>query len=134
MKTIKFIKIKDCAIRKAVTCDKEDSAITVARKLRDSKERHVIVLDSKKPIGIISTTDISSRIVAENKNPIKTKAKDIMTRNVMIKNIHDSLARVYIDMIKASIYSCLIVDNGNIKGMLDLKEAMNHLVKTKIKK
>lgn len=134
MKTIKFIKIKDCVIRKALTCDKEDLAITVARKLRDSKERHVIVLDFKKPTGIISTTDISNRIVAENKDPAKTKAKDMMTRNLMIRDIHDSLARAYIDMIKSSIYSCLVVDNGKIKGMLDLREAMNHLVKTKIKK
>ena len=43
----------------------------------------------------------------------------------------DGPAPTYIDMIKSNKYGCVIMDNNRVKGMLDLKEAMNCIVKLK---
>jgi CBS domain-containing protein len=127
------LKIKDCKLRKTLQCDKEDNIIDVAKKLRDDKERHVIVTDSGKPVGIISTTDINNRVVAENRDLKKTMAKDVMTPHIMIKDSEESLAKAYFEMLKANVFSCPIVDKDKLIGALDLKEAMNHLINVKFK-
>ena len=89
----------------------------------------MIVTDNKKPIGIISTTDINNRLVAENKNPMKTKAEEIMTAPILTKDINENLTQAYIEMIKENIFSVPITENEKLKGTLELKEAMEKLVK-----
>lgn len=127
------IKIKECSIRPVQVCDKEDNIVNVAKILKEHKERHAIVLDKIKPVGIISTTDMNNRVVAENKDLKKTKAENIMTSHIMIRDIEDSLAKTYFEMLKDNIFSCVILEKGKLKGALDLREAMNHLVKVKAK-
>jgi CBS domain-containing protein len=127
------MEIKDCKLRKVISCSKDEDLVNVAKKLRDSHERHIIVTDKEKPIGIISTTDINNRVVAENKNPKATKAGEVMTSPIMIKELHESLARAYFEMLKSNIFSSPITDKGKLVGVLDLKEAMNHLIKHEFK-
>lgn len=127
------MKIKECNLKKVISCDITDNAIDIAKKLRDNKERHIIVLEKQKPVGIISTTDINNKVVAENKDLKKTKAKDIMTSKILVKDINEEITPVYIEMIKENIFSCPVVCNGELKGSIDLKELMNSLVKLKAK-
>jgi CBS domain-containing protein len=126
-------KIKECKLRNILQCDKEENIVEVAKNLKNNKERHIIVTDSGKPVGIISTTDINNKVVAENRELKKTKAKDVMTTQIIVKDINESLASAYFEMLKANVFSCPIVDKDRLIGTLDLKEAMNHLVKAKIK-
>ena len=123
-----------CALRILITCSANDSVAKVAHMLRDAGERHILVLDKEKPIGIISVSDIAYRLVAEDKDAGDTPAKAIMTKKIMTKNASDPLTQTYMEMIKSNHYSCVIVEKNRVKGMLDLKEAMNCLVKLKAPK
>jgi len=125
------MEIKDCKLRKVISCDKEENIVNVSKKLRDNKERHIIVTDNEKPIGIISTTDINNRVVAENKDIKKTKAGEIMTSPIIIRDINAPLVQTYIDMIKQNTFSCPITKDNKLIGVLDLKELMNYIVKLK---
>src|SRR3989344_4083646 len=126
-----IMNVGTCSLRKLITCSANDSVAKVARMLRDTGERNIIVLDKEKPIGVISVMDIAYRLLAEDKDASDTPAKAIMTKEIMIKNASDSLTPTYIDMIKSNKYGCVIMDNNRVKGMLDLKEAMNCIVKLK---
>ena len=119
-------------MRKVISTEKNASILEVAKKLRRARERHIIVTESEKPIGIISTTDINNRVVAENKNPKETKAEEIMTSPIMSCDVEESLAKVYFEMLRENIFSCPVVKKGRLAGTLDLKEAMNHLIKAKV--
>ncbi len=123
------MKIKDCKLKEVLSCDKYENIVEVAKILREKRQRHMIVTDNKKPIGIISTTDINNRLVAENKNPMKTKAEEIMTAPILTKDINENLTQAYIEMIKENIFSVPITENEKLKGTLELKEAMEKLVK-----
>lgn len=122
-----------CGLRGVESCSENDSALEVSRTLRDKKTRYLVVLEGEVPKGIISVTDINNRVVAEGKNPEKTKAKDIMTKSLMVKEVGEDLTQVYLEMLKRNIYSCVVTKKGNVLGMLDLKEAMNCIVKEKNK-
>ncbi len=128
------MEIKDCKLRKVISCDKNEDIVNIAKKLRDNKERHIIVTENEKPIGIISTTDINNRAVAENKDLKKTRARDIMTFPIVIRDINAPLVQTYIDMIKQNTFSCPITKDNKLIGVLDLKELMNHVVKLKPQK
>lgn len=125
------MEVRNCNLRKTIYCRDSESALKVAKKLKSSGQRHIFVIKNKKVIGIISTTDINNRLVAMGKDPKKTMARDIMTRNVLIKNLSDDLVPVYLEMLRKKVYSCPVVSNGKLKGILDLKEAMNHIIKIK---
>lgn len=128
------MKINQCKIRKAISCDREENVVEIAKKLRDGKERHIVVVENEKPVGIISTTDMNNRVIAEEKNLNKTKAEDIMTESIVVRDINDSLGETYTQMIKAGVFSCVITEKGKLKGILDLREATNHLVKSSLNK
>lgn len=128
------MEINDCKLRTVISCNKNEDTVSIAKKLRDNKERHIIVTDNEKPIGIISTTDINNRVVAENKDLKKTKAESIMTSPIIVKDINEPLVQTYIEMIKQNIFSCPITRDDKLIGVLDLKELMNHIVKLKPQK
>ena len=123
------MKVGDCELIEAISCDVSDGVIDVARKLRDAKKRHLIVTDSGKPVGIISSVDIVNRFVAEEGDYSSVKAFDIMTSPIVVKDVDDLLSGVYVDMVKNGVLSCPVVERGELKGNLDLHQVMRRLAK-----
>ena len=122
-----------CSISEVLQCDSNHSVIKVSRILRDKNARHVLVVDKGKPVGIVSVTDINNRLVAEDKDASETKVYEIMSKDIIIKEKSEGLTGTYVELLKANKYSCVIVDKGKIKGMIDMKELMNCIVKEKNK-
>jgi len=127
------MKVKDCELKETISCNKNESILAIAKLLKEKEHRHIIVTEDEKPIGIISTTDINNRVVAEDKDPKKTQAEEIMISEILVKDVDDELLPTYIDMIKKNIFSCPVTENGKLKGMLLLKEAMSNLAKLNLK-
>jgi signal-transduction protein with cAMP-binding, CBS, and nucleotidyltransferase domain len=125
------MEIKSCKLTNPTVCDEDDSVLDVARVLRDKKQRHVIIRNNGKPVGLVSVTDVNNRVVATGKDPARTLAKEIMTKDLIIKDFSDNVTQAYLEMIKLNKFSCVITEKGKLKGMLDMKEAMNCLVKNK---
>jgi CBS domain-containing protein len=129
------MELKECKIRKAISCQESENIVEVAKKLRDNKERHIIVTDNQEnPIGIISTTDMNNRVIAEAKDIKKTTAKQIMTSQIIVKDIHSDLVACYLEMVKSNTFSCPVTENKKLIGIIDLKEIMNHVIKLKPQK
>jgi len=128
------MKISSCKLHEVLSCDEETNIVEVAKKLRIKRERHLIVTDKGKPIGIISTTDISNRVVAEGKDPKKVKAKEVMTAKIISKDINEPITQAYIEMVRENLVSCPITEKGKLKGILDIREIMNVLSKSSAKK
>ena len=127
------MKIKDCQIKDVLECDDNKSIVEIAQILKKNNSRHVIITDNKKPVGIISITDISNRVVAEGKDPKKTKAKDIMTKNIFYKDIESLLSDTYVEMVKNNMISCPVTQNNKLIGVVELREVMGKLSQIKLK-
>ena len=77
--------ISKCTLIEPFYCKEDDSVVEVAKKLRGTTIRQIFVVDEKTyPVGLISTTDINNRVVAEGKDPKKMKAKEIMSKTIDI--------------------------------------------------
>ena len=125
------MQVKGCTLLKPLYCKKETSVVEVARLLRDNKQRRIIVVnDNNFPIGIISTTDINNLVVAENKDPLKFHAKDIMTSPIYLTcDSEDNLNDIFNKMLKHESFFCPVTKESRLYGVLTYGEIVKHFPK-----
>lgn len=126
------MKINECKLENPVFCKKEDSLIDVAKKLREHKVRHIVVVDKMQPVGIVAAVDIVNQVIAEGKEYKHLKAADVMVHPIFYVAKDDDVATAYFGMVKRNTYSCPVVENGKFVGMLTLTEALKKLADEKI--
>lgn len=130
-KETKIIKTKDLTLERAHTVAPSATVIEIAKLLRDNKMRHVHVVGTKGPQGIVSITDINAKVVAEGKDPKKLTAKDIMTTPVHTVK-HDEDARcAYYKMVEHGMLSLPVVEKNKVVGVLSINEAMKEMMRQK---
>lgn len=127
--------VKDCTLIKPLYCKKEANLVEVAKILRQNEQRRIIVIDENEfPIGIISTTDINNRAVAENKDASKLKAEAIMTSPIYLTcDINDKLNEVFNKMLKHESFFCPVTKGGKLYGIITYGELTSHFSQ-KVKK
>lgn len=110
-------------LQDVVICRKNDTILEVARILRDTKSRHLIVVDEEdKPLGIISTVDISNRVVSEELNSAETSAEEIMSKPIEVVDVKESFEDAYKKMSEKGTYSIPVVENHKLIGSLSFNQ------------
>ena len=116
--------IKTEHLTDAVICREDDTALEVSKIMRDTQRRHLVVLDKEdKPVGVVSAVDINNRIVAEEKDPKASKAKEIMTGDLKVVSVEDSYDKAYELMTGLGTYSIPVVKDGKMLGLLEFTRA-----------
>jgi len=126
------MKVNECKLEEPVYCSKEDSIIDIAKKLREHKIRHIVVVDTMKPIGVVAAVDIVNNIIAEGKEYRHLKAKDIMIHPIFYVNRGDDVSAAYLGMVKKNTFSCPVVEEESFVGMLTFSEALKCIAKGRI--
>ena len=109
-------------------CNADDNIINVAKQLKQSIQRYIYVVDEKDyPIGIISTTDMNNKVIAEARDPNQLKAKDIMTKNIEIYDINEDAIKVYKEMRQNRRMAVAVVKNKKFEGVLSFNMLLNHI-------
>jgi CBS domain-containing protein len=128
----KRMNIRDARLEEAHTLPSDTPLVDAAKLLRDKKLRHVYILDEKEfPIGIVSITDISGKVVAEGKSPEGMVARDIMTTPLHMMDADNELSKAYMEMVNHATITLPIVDNGLLIGVLSMGEALKALAGVK---
>jgi CBS domain-containing protein len=97
-----------------------------AQYLREKQVRSVGVTDATgRLVGVVSQSDVSDKVAAENKCPAWMKVADIMTRELISVTpqmpLHDCLRL----MEKNGIYHLLVVNEaGEFRGMLSISDLL----------
>ncbi len=111
-----------------LSCTRDESAQEVAKKLRQSVQRHIYVTDDKgTPLGIISTTDINNKVVAEGKNVNEAKAEEIMVRTIETYDVQQDAFEVYKEMMANKRLACAVVKENKLIGVVTVSRLVNHL-------
>jgi CBS domain-containing protein len=121
------MKVKDCVMIEPFTCHENDSIVEVAKKLRHTTIRHIFVVNnSHTPIGVISVMDINNRVVAENKDASKTKAKDIMTKSILIANSEDEVEHLAKKMLEKNHVMDPVVKDNKMIGIITIHQLLKN--------
>ena|GEM_PF-108592 len=105
----------------------EDATIyEVARYLRDQQVRSVGVLDSAGHLaGVVSHSDISNKVAAENKCPAWMRVSEIMSRGLVVVRPEMALDECLCLMEKHGVFHLLVVeDSGRYLGMISVADLL----------
>lgn len=108
------------------TVPEEASVHEVAQYLRAKQVRTVGVLGATgKLTGVISQSDISDKVAAENKCPAWMKAADIMTRELVTVTAEKTLDECLLLMEQNGIFHLIVLNQlGEFRGMLSVKDIL----------
>ena len=97
-----------------------------AQYLRERQVRAVGVVDAiGKLVGVVSHSDISNRVAAENKCPAWMRVSEIMTRDLVTVSPDLPLDECLRRMEKHGIYHLLVVDAaGAFRGMISVTDLL----------
>lgn len=126
------MKVNECKLENPIFCKREDSIIDVAKKLREHKIRHIVVVDKMKPIGVVAAVDIVNQIIAEGKDYKHLKAADVMVHPIFYVDKNEDVSAAYFGMVKRNTYSCPVVEDDKFVGMLTFSEALKKMANEKI--
>jgi CBS domain-containing protein len=114
------------ARRDVFAIPEEMSVHDAARYLRERKVRAVGVLDGAgKLVGVISQSDISDKVAAENKASGSMKVSEIMTRELITVSPEMVLEECLLRMEKNGIFHLLVVDSqGVFRGMISVTDLL----------
>ena len=125
----KNVKVKDIMSKKSFSLDK-DKKVTEAVKLMAEKSiSAIVILDGKKPIGIVTERDLIKKVMLEKKDQNKLKISEIMSKNPKKIGPNSTILNASRVMKKLNVRKLVVVDKeGNILGMLsqtDIIQSMN---------
>jgi len=104
----------------------EASVMHAAQYLREKQVRSVGVVDGAgKLTGVISQSDISDKVAAENRNPESMRVNEIMTRNLLTVTPEMSFEDSLRAMEQNGVYHLLVLDGENrYQGMLSVSDLL----------
>ena len=104
-----------------LTVKPETSVEEVAIIMRDAGIGNCIVV-SKKPIGIITESDIIKKVVAENLCANEIKVEEIMSSPIIVIDPNSPLEEAMNTMGKCNIRRLPVVENGKLIGIVTHKD------------
>ncbi|MDD9953989.1 MAG: CBS domain-containing protein [Candidatus Woesearchaeota archaeon] len=120
------MKVENCDLIKPLGCTEDDTVQHVAQCLRDNKQRRSVIVNADgAPVGVVSTTDINNKVVAEGKDATQTKASEIMTSPIhVVCDMGDDVEGIYEQMVEKSSFFCPVTKEGKLHGVLTYGEIM----------
>ena len=99
-----------------------DTVRMAARTMAERKVAAVLVMEHERLIGIITERDMTTRVIAADRNPDTTKCRDIMTANPDTLSPQDTAVDA-INMMRSRNYRHLpVVDGMKVVGMVSVRD------------
>ena len=117
-------KVGDVMTQNPIVCSQDTVLSDLAAKMGKHHVGAMLIVDDKKPLGIITEQDIVRKTVAVGKNPLEMTAKDIMATNLTTIAPRSDLRDAIELMGQCNIRHLPVVEEGNYVGLLTSKDAL----------
>ncbi len=114
---------EDIMTRKVETITKDSSVRTISQKMSKRSISSIIVVDGKRPIGIISERDFVNKVLSTSKKSLK--AKDIMSSPVLSVQPRETINNVAKLMRDNGIRHLLVTENNSLKGIISETDVLS---------
>jgi len=114
--------------KKVVTVTPNDTVVKAARLMDKKNVGSVVVIQNKKPVGILTDRDITIRVVARKADIESALVKDVMTNKIVTGKEGQRAAELAKVMHDHGIRRVPIVDKkGELTGIITLDDLL-HLI------
>lgn len=107
-------------IRDVLTADVSESVLSATIKMNEREVGSIVILDGKKPVGILTERDILKRIVVERRDPEKTKVGEVMSTPLISAKLEMSLDDAVKIMILKRVKKLPILKDDKLVGIITL--------------
>jgi CBS domain-containing protein len=109
-------------IREVVVATQTDSVLEAARLMRQAKTGCVVVIEGGRAKGILSERDVLNRVVAEGKDPARTKVVEVMTPDPVTVDAAQPLDKVFAVLAEGRFRHLPVTENGRLVGIVSLTD------------
>jgi len=107
----------------------EATVVEAAKKMRDKKLSALIVAGGGQNLGIITETDLSRKIVAEELNPKETKVKFIMAKPIISIESDSLMMSAFLKMGSHNIRHIAVIEDELVMGILTMSDFVGYYTK-----
>lgn len=114
--------------RPVLSIEAERTVLEAARFMRERNIGVLPVLRNGQLVGIFSERDVMNRVVAVGRLPGTTKVSEVMTPNPKTVGAHETLENCLFLMREFGFRHLLILDAGELNGLVSLRDILMHYV------
>jgi CBS domain-containing protein len=116
------IRVREAMTQDVVTVVPETTVDKAAKIMEEKNIGSVVVIEDRKPIGIVTERDISYRVVAKDKKPSKVKVREIMSTPIRTIRQNTSLTDASKIMAKYNLRRLPVVEGKSLVGIITNKD------------
>ncbi|OFV67713.1 MAG: histidine kinase [Candidatus Syntrophoarchaeum caldarius] len=110
--------VKNVMIKDVVVVQTDATVREAAELMNERDVDSVIVLDSKKPVGIVTYGDIVRKVLLKDRDAKKTTIKEIMTSPLTYADPEDDINAVLRTMYRHGIRKLPVLKDGDLVGII----------------
>jgi len=116
------LKVRDVMVREVITVDENASVKEAVDTMNEFQIGSLIVLERGRARGIVTERDFLRRVIAEAKDVVNTKVKDIMTTPLVVVEPGMDLEEAVKLMFQKKIKKLAVVDANKLVGIVTLTD------------
>ncbi len=107
-----------------ITMSPDATVLEVAKSMASMDIGSIIIVDKERAVGIITETDIVTRVIAEQKDPKTTNAKEVMSSPLVHITPDTALTEAMRVMTRAGIRRVAILKNDSLAGIITSRDIL----------
>ena len=107
------MKVSDVMVKDPVMVDPKTTCTKIARLMKDRKIGSVVLVEGRKPVGIVTERDLVHRIMGEKKDQNTCLAEDVASKPVIAVSIHADVEMALDIMNDYNIRRIVVADNDD---------------------
>jgi CBS domain-containing protein len=116
------LKVRDVMVREVITVDENSSVKEAVDIMNEFQIGSLIVLEKGKAKGIVTERDFLRRVIAEARDVVNTKVKEIMTTPLVVVEPSTDLEEAVKLMFQSKIKKLAVVDANKLVGIVTLTD------------
>jgi len=121
-------RIDSLMVAEMVTAEPGEAVAEVVRRMRENGIGAVLLLEGVRLAGLFSERDLVNRVVAEGRDPERTRVGDVATREVVTVEADAPLRQVLRLFREKKFRHLPVVREGRPVGILSIRDFLDYLV------
>lgn len=110
--------------RHLVTARPEEPVLDVLRRMTDARVGAIAIVSGDRLVGIFSERDLMTRVVVPGRDPAATMIGDVMTRQVVTADLHETRGESLRKMQNLGCRHLPVLAEGRVLAMLSMRDLL----------